>query len=104
MKPEKRLPDGPNPMATSLRDIEAKERVAVGLGEGLKELSLRDRIPYGHKFAVMDISKGKEIIKYGEVIGRATQDIEAGEHAHIQNIESLRGRGDLDSGGQEHGV
>jgi len=34
------------------------------------------------------------ILKYGEVIGRATRDIEAGAHAHVQNIESLRGRGD----------
>ena len=29
------------------------------------------------------------------LIGRATTEIGAGRHAHVQNIESLRGRGDL---------
>jgi len=86
-------------VATALRDIEAREKVHFALGEELKELFLRDRIPYGHKFAVREISKGEEIIKYGEVIGRATENIGAGEHAHVQNIESLRGRGDLQSEG-----
>ena len=42
-----------------------------------------------------DIALGENILKYGEVIGRATKDIRAGTHAHIHNIESLRGRGDL---------
>jgi altronate dehydratase small subunit len=44
---------------------------------------------------VGDISKGLDILKYGEVIGRATKNIASGTHAHIHNIESLRGRGDL---------
>jgi altronate dehydratase small subunit len=47
--------------------------------------------------AIKDISKGENILKYGEVMGRATQDIALGAHAHIQNIEGLRGRGDLES-------
>ncbi len=32
--------------------------------------------------------------KYGQVIGRATKDIEAGGHVHVHNLESTRGRGD----------
>jgi altronate dehydratase small subunit len=60
------------------------------------ELLILNHIPYGHKFATRDIAKGEDIIKYGEVIGRATQDIKAGSHTHIQNLESLRGRGDLE--------
>ena len=53
-------------------------------------------IPFGHKFAVTGIEKGVHIIKYGEIIGRATCPIRQGAHAHVQNIESLRGRGDLE--------
>jgi altronate dehydratase small subunit len=53
-------------------------------------------ISYGHKFAVTHIRSNDRITKYGEVIGRATQSIAAGAHAHVQNIESLRGRGDLE--------
>ena len=38
-----------------------------------------DNIPTGHKFALSDINKGEYIIKYGEIIGRATADIKKGE-------------------------
>jgi len=34
------------------------------------------------------------VLKYGEVIGRATTRIEAGELVHVQNMEGCRGRGD----------
>ncbi len=84
-------------VATALRDIEAKETVTVGMGTRSKRILIREHIPYGHKFALQDIGKGEHILKYGEIIGRATQEIAAGAHAHIHNIESLRGRGDLTS-------
>jgi altronate dehydratase small subunit len=41
------------------------------------------------------IGKGDDVVKYGEIIGRATADIAKGEHVHVHNIESLRGRGDI---------
>jgi altronate dehydratase small subunit len=65
------------------------------VGDDSREILVKEAIPYGHKFAVKDIASGEDILKYGEIIGRATKGIGAGEHAHIQNIESLRGRGDL---------
>ena len=88
-------------VATALRDIAEQENVLVSCGETRLCVSVREPIQYGHKFALRDIGKSENIIKYGEVIGRATTDILAGAHAHIQNIESLRGRGDLD--GKEKG-
>jgi altronate dehydratase small subunit len=84
-------------VATALRDIQTGETISVGLGGQTTKMFIINPIPYGHKFAIKDISKGESIFKYGEVMGRATQDIAAGVHAHIQNIESLRGRGDLES-------
>jgi altronate dehydratase small subunit len=51
-------------------------------------------IPYGHKIALRDIAKGETVYKYGLSIGNATQDIKKGEHVHIHNVESNRGRGD----------
>jgi altronate dehydratase small subunit len=53
-----------------------------------------ERIPFGHKFAVRDIGKGELVLKYGEPIGVATQDIGAGRYVHVHNVESSRGRGD----------
>ncbi|WP_291766950.1 UxaA family hydrolase [Caldivirga sp. UBA161] len=47
-------------------------------------------IPLGHKIALRDIKAGKEVIKYGRVIGVAVKDIKAGEHVHTHNLKSLR--------------
>jgi len=86
-------------VATALRDIPAGEEALVGLLDTTLKVLIHEAIPYGHKFAVKGIVKGDEIFKYGEVIGRATSDIPLGTHAHIQNIESLRCRGDWEKKG-----
>ncbi len=82
-------------VATALRDIPMNEEITVGMGDKVTPFVVKEFIPYGHKFSVNDIALGENILKYGEVIGRATREIRAGSHAHIHNIESLRGRGDL---------
>jgi altronate dehydratase small subunit len=61
-----------------------------------KKVKLNQAIPFGHKFAIKKITKGEKVIKYGEMIGRATQSIEEGDHVHVHNVESMRGRGDLE--------
>lgn len=45
------------------------------------EVNLND----GHKYALADIAKGENIIKYGQPIGHATTDIKKGEHVHSHN-------------------
>ncbi len=45
-------------------------------------------IPSGHKFAITDIKKGDYVIKYGEIIGKATKDIYKGEWVHSHNLAS----------------
>ncbi|MDH7507939.1 MAG: UxaA family hydrolase [Methanomassiliicoccales archaeon] len=81
-------------VATALTDIQSGEIVVI---KGVKEEEVKvvQDIPFGHKIALMYIPEGSEIIKYGEVIGRATSGIKKGEHVHVHNVESLRGRGDL---------
>ena len=53
-------------------------------------------IPYGHKLALCDIAAGSQITKYGEEIGVASQNILLGEYVHVHNLDSMRGRGDLE--------
>lgn len=53
-----------------------------------KEIVLRGNIPAGHKFALSDIAKDEDIIKYGSPIGHAVCDIKAGEHVHTHNTKS----------------
>ena len=91
-------------VATALRELAEGEEVVVGVGERSVRVRVRQPIAFGHKLAVRDIRKGESVLKYGEVIGRATQAIQAGFHAHIHNIESLRGRGDLEAAEKSHGV
>ena len=43
-------------------------------------------VPAGHKQALRDIPVGDCVIKYGQIIGRATQDIRAGEWVHTHNL------------------
>jgi altronate dehydratase small subunit len=82
-------------VATAVQDLKAGQKAMVRLNRELSQIDIREDIPYGHKFAVRTVRSGENILKYGEVIGRATAEIGAGLHAHVQNIESLRGRGDL---------
>lgn len=43
-------------------------------------------VPVGHKVAVRDVAAGSPVIKYGHVIGYATQDIAIGDHVHSHNL------------------
>jgi len=45
----------------------------------------------GHKLALRDLAAGHDVRKYGEVIGRLTEPVSAGDHVHVHNIKSLRG-------------
>lgn len=91
-------------VATALREIAAGEEVVVGVLDRTVSVQACQAIPFGHKLAMTDLPPGTDILKYGEVMGRATQAIPAGSHVHIHNIESLRGRGDLEARGAGHGI
>jgi altronate dehydratase small subunit len=81
-------------VATALDELKESEEVTIRNGED-KVIRILQDIPFGHKFATRNIELGEEILKYGEVIAKATVDIKEGAHVHIHNVESLRGRGDL---------
>ena len=42
----------------------------------------------GHKYAIKDIKKGENVIKYGCPIGHATEDIKVGDHVHTHNVKT----------------
>lgn len=82
-------------VATMIENVGASEPVVTDGSVGSVSLTAEEPIRLGHKIALRDIRKGEDIIKYGEVIGRATEDIATGHHVHVHNVESMRGRGDL---------
>ncbi|NTF09558.1 altronate dehydratase [Agrobacterium rubi] len=48
--------------------------------------SLSERITQGHKVAISPMKAGEAVIKYGQIIGFASQDIGIGEHVHTHNM------------------
>lgn len=63
-------------------------------GEKTGSIKLAAALPFGHKVALTPMKKGDAVIKYGMVIGKLTADVAPGEHVHVHNVESQRGRGD----------
>lgn len=49
-------------------------------------VTLKQRVPMGHKVATTTIAAGEPIRKYGQIIGFASADIALGEHVHNHNV------------------
>lgn len=73
-------------VAVALRTLTPGEQLLVGDDE----VAIAEAIPFGHKVALRPIADGGEVLKYGEVVGRATSDIGAGHHVHVHNVVSSR--------------
>ena len=61
--------------------ISSQDNVAVNLADGFS-------VPRGHKVALTLIHQGEPIIKYGQIIGYATKDIQEGEWVHSHNVRT----------------
>lgn len=85
-------------VATALADLAQGDAVDLEVDKKPVSVKLLNAIQFGHKFSLVDIKNGSPILKYGEVIGEATKDIKAGEHVHVHNVASTRGRGDVVKG------
>lgn len=79
-----------------IQDINSNEEIAYVAEEKVIRFPAEEHIPYGFKVAIRPIRNGEDIIKYGEIIGTATKDINKGQMVHIHNVEGNRGRGDLE--------
>ncbi len=43
-------------------------------------------VPRGHKIATAPLPRGASVLRYGQIIGQATDDIAAGGHVHSHNL------------------
>ncbi len=50
--------------------------------------TLKTDVRLGAKLALRAIARGEKIIKYGEPIGSATQDLQVGDYVHTHNMQS----------------
>jgi hypothetical protein len=66
------------------RDLEAGARLEL---EG-STITLPRTIATGHKLARHALAANDKVVRYGAVIGHATQAVAKGEHLHTHNLES----------------
>lgn len=85
-------------VATALADLKKGEILDLATKGIKRKVRLKDNISFGHKLSLIKIDINSPVIKYGEVIGIATDSIETGEWIHVHNLVSVRGRGDLKGG------
>lgn len=71
-------------VVVALRDIKKGETIR---GEYDPVVALDD-VGRGHKIAIKDISVGSPVIKYGNRIGLASDDIKAGSFVHTHNVRT----------------
>ncbi|MFN3273209.1 MAG: UxaA family hydrolase [Paracoccus sp. (in: a-proteobacteria)] len=67
----------------ALQALPAGSPLTGGVTGGLTTV---EPIPAGHKVAIAPIAPGQAVLKYGQIIGVATQAIAAGAHVHVQNL------------------
>jgi SAF domain-containing protein len=77
-------------VATALDPLAAGQTIEAN-GQ---RVTVRESIASGHKVALAAIASGASVVKYGNPIGTATTNIDAGSHVHTHNVASERGRGD----------
>lgn len=75
-------------VATALEAL-APGSVTLRGDAGQPSVEAVTEIPAGHKIALREIASGEDIIKYGVVIGRATEAIRKGSWVHLHNIRSV---------------
>ena len=81
-KPEKKTP-------RTLR-LNARDNIIVAVdsvmpGVSVQGVAATGRIMRGHKMAAEPVAKGQPVLKFGQIIGFATEDIAPGAHVHTHN-------------------
>ena len=89
-------------VATTTGEVEAGEQLEVISPEGkvILKPKVAEPVPFGHKLAIKPIKNGENIVKYGEVIGVATQPIKSGAWVNTHNVGSAR----MPTSGKEAGI
>ena len=75
----------------ALLQLNDRDNVRIALqkmpaGAEVEGLLILDEIPSGHKVAIQQIEKDAAIVKYGQVIGFASEPIGPGQHVHSHNV------------------
>lgn len=75
------------------KEVKKGNKIIINSPKYLNTIEVKDTIPRRFKIALNNISVNENIIKMGEVIGKAKAKIEKGEMVHVHNIEGIRAGG-----------
>ena len=78
-------------VCTSVKTLEKSAKIKIKFENEMVSLFIQENIKLCHKISLKQIKKGENIVKYGEIIGVATSQINKGVQVHTHNIISLRG-------------
>ncbi|MCP5120155.1 MAG: altronate dehydratase, partial [bacterium] len=71
-------------------DNVAVARVALSPGQKFviegREITAIEPVPAGHKVSLSKVEAGGGVVRYGQVVGRASVAIEPGQHVHLHNV------------------
>jgi altronate hydrolase len=65
--------------------VVAAVSLPTGTALDTEGVTVKRVVPMGHKVATRPIPAGQAVLKFGQIIGYATQDIAPGEHVHVHN-------------------
>ncbi|MBQ3272880.1 MAG: altronate dehydratase [Solobacterium sp.] len=89
MKINALMMDEQDNVVTCVTEVPAGEEVVFRKGTELQTVQAEENIPYCHKIALTDLPAGSDVIKYGELIGRTTEDVKKGHWVSDRNILSV---------------
>ncbi|MGI9437011.1 MAG: UxaA family hydrolase [Geminicoccaceae bacterium] len=88
--PDAVLLDEADQVATVLHPIEPGMTVMIAAPKHYLRIIATETIPLFHKIAIQPLSKGSDVLKYGDSIGVLITDVDEGAHVHIHNLHSRR--------------
>lgn len=79
-------------VGVAVEDLQAGTEVGAVTLEGhpVGTIKVVENVPLGHKVAMRDIAKDKQVIEYGRPIGQASQATPRGAHVHTHNLKTMR--------------
>ena len=83
------LMDPADNVVTCVTDVPAGAAVNYRCGSEILTIIAEENIPYCHKIALENIPEGNHVVKYGESLGHATQDIQKGHWVSHNNLISI---------------
>lgn len=78
-------------VAIALTDLKIGDMCHVVRENKVITIQVRENIPFGHKFALDHFEKDESVYKYGEEIGKTSEQVLQGSWIHTHNMYCDRG-------------